>query len=1197
MNVGGVATFAAATSIQVESGATFQVGAPGNVGTISHGVALTLNGGTADATLYTGYLAGVTLNGGTLTSDSVSSATPSWMLLGDVTVTDDSTISAYNVATNGASRDFNVSAGKRLWMTGSLVDMGPGQATGFTKSGAGDMILYTAAAFTGNVTVNGGALRIESVDGLLAPTTLTIGSAGTVSLSAGSFASSIGNSATGIVANINGLLDVRATGQAFLGAVQLGGGTIAGSANGLVTLLGNVNVTADSTISALNVSTAGVSRDFTVASAKTLTVSGALLDDIAFGPTTFVKKGAGVMRFTGGNANEFTGSVEVAEGTLRVDDVGHVGAQTGWHALGDYTVGASLLVDAGATLALAFGGNYAFSNPVSGAGNLTIEGPGVVTMNSDNSTFTGVTTLAGGRAVISSLGVPTAGSLGSFGGADQSDATTLVFAGGFLEYTGSAHFTRKLTVANGGAGFYANASNSAPFLVDGTSQFAFDVTTASARPLMLSGDSMLSNQFTATGLGSPAAGQAFSSIIKSGVGQWIVGGSGNLLNSDAVVSVNGGLLGFYLNGLGANGSTGNINLANGTTLRWESTNNQDVGSRLKVADGATATIKFDNATSPTTFANGFSFATGGNTGTGSLVKSGAGELILAAANTFSGGLTVAEGKVTVNSSGALGSGAVAIGAGATLSLTLPQDYGFNSPLSGQGTLSLEGTSTYTLGSNNAAFTGVTLISGARVVAGVQSSPTAGTVGTLGGANPADASKLVFVGGTLELAGSDRLTRRFTVANGGATFYANAANASAFRIDGTSQVAFDSATATSRPLRLSGDSVLDNTFATTAFGSPAASQAFSTLIKDGVGKWIVGGDASVLNANAEVMVNGGLLGFYLNGLGANGSTGNINLAGGTTLRWESANNQDVGSRLKVADGATATLRFENTTSATTFANGFSFATSGNAGTGSLVKSGAGELNLAAANTFSGGLTVAEGKVTVNNSGALGSGSTTVGNAGTLVVNQAVTNDIHVSGNGTTGGTLVSVATLLGNVDVGDHGTLARGTSIGNFSATSLTLAGGARLEFKIWDITKAAGTGYDQYQLGNLNLSGASSVNKVVIKLVSLTDGTNFGAAGNLSLLQGTAGIQRFSFGTFNTNGLNLGLNTNVNDLFTFDTSQFTYTGGTASAASLWSIDFNTANGAITLTAVPEPSTYGIGLGALALAAAAIRRRRRQEKKA
>ncbi|NBV52706.1 MAG: PEP-CTERM sorting domain-containing protein, partial [Verrucomicrobia bacterium] len=424
-----------------------------------------------------------------------------------------------------------------------------------------------------------------------------------------------------------------------------------------------------------------------------------------------------------------------------------------------------------------------------------------------------------------------------------------------------------------------------------------------------------------------------------------------------------------------------------------------------------------------------------------------------------------------------------------------------------------------------------------------------------------------------------------------------ANASAFRIDGTSQVAFDAATATSRPLTLSGDSLLDNTFATTAFGSPAASQVFSSIVKNGVGQWIVGGSGNTLAPDADVSVNGGVLGFYLDALGATSSAGNVNLANGTTLRWESTNSQDLGARLKVADGASATVKFDNTTTATTFNTGINFAVGANTGTGALVKSGAGELILAAANTFSGGLTVSQGKVTVNNSGALGSGAATVSNTGTLVINNTVTNDIHVTGNGTTGGTLVS-ATSLGNVDVASLGTVARGASIGSFTTSSLTLAGGAGLEFKIWDInTQVAGVGYDQYSFNNLNLSGASASNKVVIKLVSMSDASTRGSAGNLSLIWGMAGIQRFSFGSFNTTGLNLGANTNVNDLFTFDTSQFTYTGGTASAAALWAIDFNTSNGAITLTAVPEPSTYGIGLGALALAAAAIRRRKRQEKKA
>jgi autotransporter-associated beta strand protein len=454
------------------------------------------------------------------------------------------------------------------------------------------------------------------------------------------------------------------------------------------------------------------------------------------------------------------------------------------------------------------------------------------------------------------------------------------------------------------------------------------------------------------------------------------------------------------------------------------------------------------------------------------------------------------------------------------------------------------------------------------------------------------ANLIFNGGAIEFTGGG-FGRSFLVKDGGAGFHATS-SANPFVVNGADQIDFDDttpATATSRPLTLSGTSILDNTYSAGLLQGGDAAQAFSSIVKNGVGQWIIDGLGSTLAPNAEVNVNGGVLGFYLNSLGTTASTGNVNLANGSTLRWESTNNQDLGARLKVADTATATIKFDNTTNATTFNGGMTF------GTGALVKSGAGDLVLAAANTFSGGLTVAQGKVTVSDAGALGSGTATIGNAGTMVINQSVTNNINVTGNGTIGGTLVAPVAL-GSVTVGDYGTVSRGTAIGNFSTTNMTLSGGARLEFKIWDInTKGAGVGYDQYLFGNLDLSGASVSNKVVIKLISLTDGTNLGAAGNLSLLQGIAGIQNFSFGSFNQNTLNLGTNTNVNDLFTFDTSQFTYTGGTASHASLWSIDFNTANGAITLTAVPEPSTYGIGLGALALAAAAIRRRRRQEKKA
>ncbi|MEN9536481.1 MAG: hypothetical protein RLZZ178_478, partial [Verrucomicrobiota bacterium] len=441
------------------------------------------------------------------------------------------------------------------------------------------------------------------------------------------------------------------------------------------------------------------------------------------------------------------------------------------------------------------------------------------------------------------------------------------------------------------------------------------------------------------------------------------------------------------------------------------------------------------------------------------------------------------------------------------------------------------------------------------------------------------------------------TRNFLVRDGGAGFHSNRL-VDPFVINAADQIDFDDAgSANPRPLTLSGTSTLANTYNGDLLDNADASRAFSAIVKNGVGQWIVEGAGATLAPDAEVNVNGGVLGFYLNALGTSASTGGINLANNSTLRWEATNNQDLGARLKVLDGASATIQVENNT---TFSGGLDFAAGANTGTGALVKTGAGNLVLAAAaGAFSGGFTVAQGTVTVNQTGALGTGTATVGSGATMVVNNAVTNNIVVSGAGMapSGGQLVASAAV-GNVTVGSGATIGRGPTIGSFTATGMTVAGGARLEFKIWDInTQVAGVGYDQYAFGNLDLSGASVTNKVVIKLISMSSASTLGAAGNLSLLQGVEGIQTFSFGSFNTGSLNLGANNsaNISDLFTFDTSQFTYTGGAASAASLWAIDFDTTNGAITLTAVPEPSTYGLGLGALALAAAAIRRRRQTKK--
>ena len=204
------------------------------------------------------------------------------------------------------------------------------------------------------------------------------------------------------------------------------------------------------------------------------------------------------------------------------------------------------------------------------------------------------------------------------------------------------------------------------------------------------------------------------------------------------------------------------------------------------------------------------------------------------------------------------------------------------------------------------------------------------------------------------------------------------------------------------------------------------------------------------------------------------------------------------------------------------------------------------------------------------------------------------------NGTVGNvTLASGAILGGSGTVGAVTTVSGaiigpGNSPGTLTSSSISLVGDTDYEWQVQNANGAAGTGYDTLAVtGALNVSGASSGNRINLKIISLAgngDGTALGNPLNFGPPAGASSIRTFTFATVGS--LTLGANTNISDVFTINVDQFKYSDGTSSNAGLWSLSF--ANNAITLTAVPEPSTYGFGLGVLALAAAAIRRRKRKQ---
>jgi hypothetical protein len=320
-------------------------------------------------------------------------------------------------------------------------------------------------------------------------------------------------------------------------------------------------------------------------------------------------------------------------------------------------------------------------------------------------------------------------------------------------------------------------------------------------------------------------------------------------------------------------------------------------------------------------------------------------------------------------------------------------------------------------------------------------------------------------------------------------------------------------------------------------------------------------------------------------GAIGS-GEISLFAGATLRWEAGNTDDLSSQLYLlpSSGPSTQATVAITSGVVVFGNAL---LRGSALT--LVKAGAGTLELAAAQGELSGVRVNGGTLTAKHNGSLGAGTAVI-DGGTLSIapGVSVTNAINVNFGGTLAGNGAT-----GAVTVASAGVISPGSSPGVLTHSSLSLAGGSIIIWEVYDATGVAGVGYDRLVVnGTLDLTGASATNKITLKVTSLNALDVNGRPLNFDNPNSATPGRTFQFGSANQLALNSG--ENISDIFAFDLSQFTYTDGSSSNPNLWSIDWNAGTQAITLTAVPEPSTYGIGLGALALAVAALRRRRQMK---
>jgi autotransporter-associated beta strand protein len=568
---------------------------------------------------------------------------------------------------------------------------------------------------------------------------------------------------------------------------------------------------------------------------------------------------------------------------------------------------------------------------------------------------------------------------------------------------------------------------------------------------------------------------------------------------------------------------------------------------------------------------------------------GTGTLLLSVANTFAGA-TINNGTIKIGHNGSLGSGTVNVGASGTLDLnnqtisnaivlangavltggtfaasSLPTTTGtLDVVLEGAGvTLAKADTGRLELTGENT-YTGATSVTGGGTIAiadfgnGTAASP-------LGITSLSDPTKLVLSSGsTLEFNGgtSAVTTRSFTI--GGSAGIA-ATGAGTLEFTSASQLA---TTGEAPALTLTANNAGTNRFAASLVDG---NTGLANLAINGTGTWVIGTGANRFKNDVRIEAAAGATIGLENASLPSGAT--LAVANNATIRWEAGNT--TGAKLEIVAGTTAKLNLGSNN--VVFSNAPVVA-SGSGTTANFEKQGSGTLTIGASvNAGSVNFTLPEnaGMLSVGTGGSIGNVSLATGS--------------RLGGSGSVG----AVTAAAGS-------TIAPGNSPGIMTAASMTIAGNTTFLWEVQDAQAGPGVGgYDKMVIsGSLDLTGASAINKITLKINSLTaDGVTIGPALNFDPPGIATQPTVFQFASVQTgsSGVLLGSGLNISDVFQFDLSQFTYTGGATSNAGLWSIDWNQGTGAITLTAVPEPSTYGFGLGALALAAAAIRRRKRQAK--
>ncbi|ECI8331456.1 autotransporter outer membrane beta-barrel domain-containing protein [Salmonella enterica subsp. enterica serovar Kentucky] len=925
-----------------------------------------------------------------------------------------------------------------------------------TKTGAGTLILNAENTYTGGTLIIDGTLVASNVEAL----------------------------GTGDITD-NAVLELN-TGGDFDNAIS-GSGQVVKSGDETLTLSGSNTYTGGTIISggtlvATNVEALGTG-DVTDNATLELNTGGDF-DNAIGGTGSVVKSGDKTLTLSG--ANSYTGGTTISGGTLVASNVEALGS-------GDVTDNA--------TLELNTGGDFA--NNIGGTGSVVKSGDKTLTLSGTNS-YTGGTTISGGTLVANNVEALGTGDVtnnatlelntgGDFDNAISGSGQVVKSGDKTLTLSGANSYSGATTISGGTLiATHVNAlgtgaiDNRASLLLDASGQFTVtDLTTESGGNTEIGAGSTLQattlTQKSDSTLTINLNGNTVDPVIHAAsqvslAGTLDITGVGDVLDSDpastddldtfTLIASDKTIAGDFekLTVAGMDADLADFITVDGriddtgkqyeltTALTWYADRDDAVTDahgtfNLTNADGSFAVntvLENVDATLDPASATGWD-------GT-SLIKQGAGTLILNAENTYTGGTTISGGTLVATNVDALGSGDV------TDDATLELNTGgtFDNAIGGSGNVVKSGADTLTLSGSNS-YTGGTTISGGTLVASNVEALGTGDVtnnATLELNTGGDFINNIGGTGRVEKSGDDTLTLSGsntytggTLINGGTLVASNVEALGTGDVTDNATLAlntggtFDNAISGSGQVVKSGDETLTLSGTNSYTGGTTISGG--TLVATNV-EALGSGDVT---DDATLELNTG--GTFDNAISGSGQ---VVKSGDKMLTLSGANSYSGGTLISdgtlVASNVEALGTGDVTNNATLALNTGGDFTNNISGSGQVVKSGDDTLTLSGANSYTGGTTISGGTLVATNVDALGTGDVT--NSSTLELNTGGTFDNAISGSGQvvksgdetltlsgsntyTGGTLISGGTLvatngdaLGTGDVTDNATLELNT---------------------------------------------------------------------------------------------------------------------------------------------------------------------------